>query len=173
MERSRSWPAFHLVWCGRNHRWVSKGVVTSSASVLLAFENERQQVQLRAVTFIAIWLFAEYINRLLMYVCAWPFSKMQSILAPQIVHIWFRGCYRILWRYPQQVFLYLLGLPEKCQAQKTASQLLAASFLTGTLKREVRSGLWSAVLYLLSCIYKNRLSTKLSRAGTALLSSVK
>lgn len=70
--------------------------VTSSASALLAFENERQQVQLRAVTFIAIWLFAEYINRLLMYVCAWPYSIMQSILAPQIVHIWFRGCYRIL-----------------------------------------------------------------------------
>lgn len=42
-----------------------------------------------------------------MYVCAWPFYKMQSILASQIVHIWFRGCCCILGHYPQQVFLFI------------------------------------------------------------------
>lgn len=69
MERSRSWPALHLVWCGRNHRWVSRGVTSCSVwewkTVNAAW----------AVVFSGIYLFTECGKSLGLYVAAWLFCS--------------------------------------------------------------------------------------------------
>lgn len=82
--------------------------------------------------------------------CAWPFFKMQSILASQIVHIWFRGCYCVLGHYPQQVFFFICSdFLKSARYKKQHPNSLMLPFWHEPLRE--RWGLCCEVLYYTFC----------------------
>lgn len=144
MERSRSWPALDLVWCGRNHRWVSKWMTSSCScpASIWRWKTANTAQSSHVQWHLSVYWIYEKSSYVCGCVAGFFFSLKHRVSEPRkeftynlkgtiiFLDITHSGCFSLLtrtsWKVPCTKMVFLL---------------LAISFLTGTLEGGFRSGL--------------------------------